>query len=139
MKVIIFIIIALTCIICAISHGSSIGGSSSFSSYSPSSSSINSSYSQTSYLDHTASGRFPIEQRRYRFKICKVNNEYRAYIELSPSYRSRATDGHSTHRHYDGRYYICWSQPVRSYDNMVTIAKQWADCTQRYIESGTRF
>lgn len=138
MKLVIFLIIAVACIIGAVSNRTS-NTTSNYSAHSSSYVSSNLSYAQANYIDHIATGRSSIDQRRYRFKICKVNNEYRAYIEQSPSYRGRATDGHSTHRHYDGRYYVCWSQPVRSYDNMVTIAKQWADCTQRYIETGTRF
>lgn len=138
MKLIIFLIIAAACIIGAVSNSTSTSASN-HSAHSSSYLSSNSAYAQATYIDHIAAGRSSIDQRRYRFKICKVNNEYRAYIEHSPSYRSRATDGHSTHRHYDGRYYVCWSTPVRTYDNMVAIAKQWADCTQRYIESGTRF
>lgn len=90
-------------------------------------------------LEYVASGQSPLSQRRYRFRICKVGGEYRAYIEQSPSYRNRATDAHSTHRHYNGRYYICWSQPVRTRDGMIDIARSWAECTQRYIETGISF
>lgn len=138
MKLVIFLMIAAACIIGAVSNSTSTSASN-HSAHSPSYLSSNSAYTQATYIDHIATGRSSIDQRHYRFKICKVNNEYRAYIENSPSYRSRATDGHSTHRHYDGRHYVCWSTPVRTYDNMVAIAKQWADCTQRYIETGTRF
>lgn len=91
------------------------------------------------YLDYVAPGRSPVSQRTYCFQIERVGFEYRAYILESPDYRCRATDSHSTHRHYDGRYYICWSVPVESRSDMISIARQWADCTQQYIEYGTRF
>ena len=90
--------------------------------------------------EHVAPGASVYSQRKYKFNIRRVGNEYRAYILESPSYRGRATDLHSTHRHYDGwRYYVCWSNPVTSYDDMVNVATQWANCTQQYIEHGTRF
>lgn len=139
MKLLIFLAIAISCIIGAAIHSGSLGASARSTSSTSTYSSYNPSYSGSSYLDHVANGRSSIDQRRYRFRICNVHGEYRAYIEQSPSYRNRPTDGHSTHRHYDGRYYVCWSQPVRSYNDMINIAKGWADCTQKYIESGTRF
>ena len=89
------------------------------------------------YLNYTAPGQGA--DRFYRFLIRKVGNEYRAYIVKSPGYCGRATDGHSTHRHYDGQYYVCWSVPVSNTRDMVNIAKTWADCTQKYIEYGTKF
>jgi len=91
------------------------------------------------YLDYVAPGRSSLLQRSYRFQIKRVGSEYRAYILSCPSYLNRSTDGHSTHRHYDGRYYVCWSTPVRSQSDMVNIAQQWANCTQKYIEYGIRF
>lgn len=75
--------------------------------------------------------------RKLRAAVAAVDDH--TYILNSPSYLNRSTDGHSTHRHYDGRYYVCWSTPVRSQSDMVNIARQWADCTQKYIEYGTRF
>ena len=139
MKVLVFLIIAISCIIGACIHGSSLGTSTRSTSSASTYRTSNQSCYGTTYLDHVANGRSSIDQRRYRFRICNVHGEFRAYIEQSPSYRNRATDGHSTHRHYDGQYYVCWSKPVTNYNDMVNIAKGWADCTQKYIEYGTRF
>ena len=128
-------IIAIACIIACIWRICSINDSSetTYSSHTASSA------TSGEYLDYVAPGRSPVSQRSYRFQIKKVGGEYRAYILNSPSYLNSSTDGHSTHRHYDGRYYVCWSTPVRNQSDMVNIARQWADCTQKYIEYGTRF
>lgn len=92
-----------------------------------------------SHFSYVAKGTSPESQRRYIFDICKAYDGYRAYIVQSPSYGERDTDGHSTHRFYDGRYYICWDRPIESYDGMVAVAKLWSDCSQKYIEKGTKF
>ena len=128
-------VIAIACIITCIWRVCSINDSyeTTYSGY------MTSSATSSEYLDYVAPGRSPVSQRSYRFQIKRVGGEYRAYILNSPRYLSRSTDGHSTHRHYDGRYYVCWSTPVRSQSDMVNIARQWADCTQKYIEYGTRF
>ena len=128
-------IIAIACIIACIWRVCSINDTST----STRSDNLTSSSTMGEYLDYVASGQSSKSQRSYRFQIKRVGSEYRAYILSSPSYLNRPTDGHSTHRHYDGRYYVCWSVPVRSQNDMVNIARQWADCTQKYIEFGTRF
>lgn len=128
-------VIAIACIITCIWRVCSINdrNGTTYSGY------MTSSATSSEYLDYVAPGRSPVLQRSYRFQIKRVGGEYRAYILNSPRYLSRSTDGHSTHRHYDGRYYVCWSTPVRSQSDMINIARQWADCTQKYIEYGTRF
>lgn len=128
-------VIAIACIIACIWRVCSIvnEGTASHSSR------TDSSYSDSEYLNYVAQGRSTSTQRTYRFQIKRVGSGYRAYILNSPSYQNRSTDAHSTHRHYDGRYYVCWSTQVRTHSDMVNIAQQWADCTQKYIEYGTRF
>lgn len=65
---------------------------------------------------------------------------WRAYILEMPSYGSRSSDAHTTHRLSDGgRRYICWNRPVNSYEDMRQIAALWADHTQQYIRFGERF
>jgi len=64
---------------------------------------------------------------------------YRVYITSQPSYGSRATDIHSTHRHYDGRYFICWTGALRNEDDCRSVIKDWAELTEKYILHGTRF
>ena len=65
---------------------------------------------------------------------------WRAYIEQQPSYRGRASDAHSTHRLSDGsRKYVCWTESLQSLEEAKRIAALWADKTQEYIRTGTRF
>jgi hypothetical protein len=64
---------------------------------------------------------------------------WRAYIVSQPSYQSRDRSLQATHRLIDeqGRYYVCWSTPVRELDDLKRIAALWSDRTQRYIKDGT--
>jgi hypothetical protein len=65
---------------------------------------------------------------------------WRAYIESQPSYRSRATDAHSTHRLSVGsRKYVCWTSELRSLDEAKRVAALWANKTQEYIRTGKTF
>ena len=53
-----------------------------------------------------------------------------------PSYRSLDTSLHTTHRLTDnGRYYVCWTQPLSSEADARKVAKLWADLTQEYIKT----
>lgn len=130
-----FTLIVLVAIISAIVRCRSINRRS----YSRSANSHVASSAAETLFSYTAPGSFSESERRYQFDIRKTHEGYRAYIVRTPSYRNRATDGHSTHRLYDGRYYVCWDRPVDSYSDMLTIAKHWSDCSQKYIEHGTRF
>ncbi len=134
-----FLAIVTVSIICAIVRCKSLGTTRDYTSYSTVPSNRSFSASPSTRFSYVASGTSPVSQRSYLFDICKAYDGYRAYIVQSPSYGSRATDGHSTHRHYDGRYYICWDTPVESYDGMVAIAKAWSDGSQKYIEQGITF
>ena len=132
MSLIVALIIIIACVVIAVYHILSMdNGNTYFVGSVPSTSS--------DILDHIASGSSSYDQRIYQFDIRYLGGEYRACILKSPNYRSRPTDAHSTHRHYDGRHYVCWSTPVRTRSDMITIAKQWAECTQKYIEQGIRF
>ena len=65
---------------------------------------------------------------------------WRAYIADQPSYQGREDDAHTTHRLSDGgRKYVCWTDPLRSLEQVKQVAAMWADATQKYIQSGTRF
>ena len=62
---------------------------------------------------------------------------WRAYITSQPSYGSRNSSGHSTHRLTDrGRYYVCWTPEPRTLDDLKQVVKLWADRTQRYLKYG---
>jgi hypothetical protein len=78
----------------------------------------------------------------YSFSIEeRSGGRYRSYIVGQPDYGSRATDAHSTHRHWDasGRAYVCWSRPITSEQDALRVSAAWADATQEYIKSGQRF
>ena len=77
----------------------------------------------------------------YHFSFEQQNNHnWRIYILNQPPYGNRRTSDHATHRHKDGsRYYICWTKPIRSFEDAKDIASAWADNTQTYIRNGTRF
>lgn len=74
---------------------------------------------------------------RFRFEWIPRQDSWRIYILEQPSYRSRATDMHSTHRlGLPHNPYVCWTDPLRTYEDALTIAALWADMTQRYIAIG---
>jgi hypothetical protein len=77
----------------------------------------------------------------YRFSIERQpDGTYRAFIVSQPSYGSRATGAHETHRlRAWGRYYVCWNRPLRTPEDALSVAALWADATQEYIRSGRRF
>ena len=65
---------------------------------------------------------------------------WRAYILDQPSYRSRDTSAHATHRLSDGsRKYVCWTDPLYSLTKAKQVASFWADKTQKYIRTGKKF
>lgn len=66
------------------------------------------------------------------------DGSWRAYIVSMPSYGWRDTSLHITHRlrDSDDRYYVCWSQPLRSEADARKVAALWADLTQEYIKTG---
>jgi len=77
----------------------------------------------------------------YRFSIERqTNGAYRVFILAQPSYGSKSTAAHATHRlSAGGRHYVCWNRPLRSEGEAKTVAALWADATQQYIKSGRRF
>lgn len=78
--------------------------------------------------------------KEYRFNYKKVNGSWRAYILKMPSLGNRSTDGHATHRLWDGtKPYVCWDSPVNSLSDIQTISRVWADNIQEYIATGKRF
>lgn len=64
---------------------------------------------------------------------------WRAYIVKQPDYGSRPTGLHATHRLVDddGRYYVCWTDPLWSITDAKRVAALWADATQFYIKNGS--
>jgi hypothetical protein len=72
----------------------------------------------------------------FTFKYERVGSIWRAYIINSPSYGSRSTGAHDTHRLNDGRYYVCWTPEPQRLDEITQVSKLWADATAKYIETG---
>jgi len=76
----------------------------------------------------------------YGFSIERCGGEYRVYITRQPAYGRRDTSLDATHRLRDGgRYYVCWTRPIRSVEDAKAVARAWAESTQRYVRSGQRF
>jgi hypothetical protein len=70
----------------------------------------------------------------------QADGTWRAYITEQPSYRSRPSDAHSTHRLSDGdRKYVCWTDPLESLEEAKQVAALWANATQNYIRTGKTF
>ena len=88
---------------------------------------------------YVAPGNGAPDERLYCFDIVKTHSGYRAYIVKTPKYRNRNTDASHTHRLYDGRHYVCWTNRVNSLADMKAIATHWSNCTRTYIEKGISF
>lgn len=85
------------------------------------------------------------EDGRFYFRFsfeALAGNTYRIYIDDSPCYAVFGRDDslHATHRLTDGgRYYVCWTDPIRTFDAAKSVAKLWAEKTARYLKTGQRF
>lgn len=99
-----------------------------------------SSATETGPMVYFANDRHGLNDREYRFNYKKVGGSWRAYILRMPSLGSRSSDGHSTHRHWDGnKPYVCWKTNVKSLNDMQVISRAWADGIQEYIATGKTF
>ena len=102
--------------------------------------SIGESITETGPMVYYANDNHGRRDKEYRFNYKKVNGFWRAYILQMPSLEGRASDGHTTHRLWDGsRPYVCWDTPVGSLGDIQAISRVWADCIQEYIATGKRF
>lgn len=98
------------------------------------------SETETGPMVYYADDNHGCRDKEYRFNYKKVNGSWRAYILRMPSLGSRSTDGHATHRLWDGsKPYICWDSPVNTLSDMQNISRAWADNIQEYIATGKRF
>lgn len=77
----------------------------------------------------------------YQFEFVKTNRGWRAYILRMPSLCGRPSSLHVTHRLKDvnNRHFVCWDSTITTEKDMMIVAKRWADCLQKYIETGRRF
>lgn len=100
------------------------------------------------HADGTTSKRYEYRSHHVRhpftFNLVKQSDgEVRIYILDGPSYGSRATDGHSTHRYFDhgNRPYVCIEQRLRptNLHDARSWARYWADKTAQYVKTGRPF
>lgn len=79
----------------------------------------------------------------YKFRfVSTASGTERAYILWQPDYGARDKDAHTTHRYWDSEkqlHYICFDPEPRSRNTMKSVAKQWAENTERYRKNGIRF
>jgi len=84
-------------------------------------------------------------QKPFTFNLVKQpDGEVRIYICNAPSYGSRQTDGHSTHRYFDsgnGLHYVCVEKSLcpTNFDDARSWARYWANKTAKYIKTGRSF
>jgi hypothetical protein len=79
----------------------------------------------------------------FRF-VFAPNTGYRVYLDpaLNDLYRKchRAGGAHETHRLSDSSgSYICFSGRIETVSEAIAVAQLWAERTDRYLSSGTRF
>lgn len=75
----------------------------------------------------------------YQFSFERLSDgSIRPYIESMPSYGSRDTGLHTTHRLHDSsrRYYVCWNRPLINVEDVKQVVALWSDLTQEYIKTG---
>jgi len=78
--------------------------------------------------------------RTYEFSFeHQSDGSIRPYIVRQPSYGSRDSGCHATHRLHDnatGRPYICWDKKLTSVQDAAKVAAGWAARTDVYIDTG---
>lgn len=74
----------------------------------------------------------------FGFSVEQQNDgSLKAFILSMPSYGSRDTGLHATHRLTDGgRYYICWNSKLYNEGDLRSVIALWSDATQTYIRTG---
>ena len=80
----------------------------------------------------------------YKFELVPSGREVRIYISEAPGYGQLATDGHSTHRHFDetrSQHWVCVDKDLGPSNEHEARewAKYWADKTSTYIRTGRAF
>jgi hypothetical protein len=76
----------------------------------------------------------------YAFEFVRIAGFWRIYIIEQPPYGGWSDGVAETHRHFDGdRPYVCWSISITTYEDAKEIAAAWAEATEVYRKTGTRF
>lgn len=79
------------------------------------------------------------QDHSYQFAVKKKSDGYRCYIEKVPAFRGRDTSNYMPHylvEKITGRYYICWTGKMRYSEQAKTLCRNWADATQKFIDTG---
>lgn len=85
-------------------------------------------------IKYRAKGGFDYE---FTFTWTPQLNGWRVYIDRQPGYGNRNASEVATHRlGTNSRPYVCWTTPLRSYEDARQVAALWADSTQQYIATG---
>ena len=70
----------------------------------------------------------------FQFRYKETDGIYKAYIVNQPSYGDRSTSLNDTHRLTEGSsFYVCWSEPIRSEEDMNAVVALWCRATVMYI------
>lgn len=85
-------------------------------------------------IKYRAKGGFDYQ---FTFSWRRQHGDWRIYIDRQPSYGGRDASEVATHRlGTSSRPYVCWTAPLRSYEDARQVAALWADSTQQYIATG---
>ncbi len=90
-------------------------------------------------FEYSAKTNTKILDHSYKFRIKKSNDEYKCYIERTPSFRGRSTAKYNPHYWIERgtkKHYICWTGKIQYAEQAKTLCRNWADATQKFIDTG---
>lgn len=90
-------------------------------------------------FDYSAKTKYASQDHTYKFRVKKVDSDYRCYIERTPSFRGRTTDNYLPHywiENATGNHYVCWTGTIKYPEQAKTLCRNWADATQIFIDTG---
>lgn len=91
-------------------------------------------------LRYTAVDETTGQSGKFRFKISKRGDGYRAYILDRPMLGGRDGSMHKVHVLTDGdKPYVCVINTIETRKKMIAVAKLWARKYLRYVETGILF
>ena len=76
---------------------------------------------------------------RYMFRMRKMPDGYRCYIERTPSFRNRDTSKYMPHYWVErgtNKQFICWTGKIKYPEQAKTLCRNWSDATQQFIDTG---
>lgn len=90
-------------------------------------------------FNYSASTKYSTQDHSYKFHIKRIGNEYRCYIERTPSFRGRSTANYMPHYWVEngtGKHYVCWTGKIKYSEQAKTLCRNWANATQTFIDTG---